>query len=422
MSRAHEHEAILRDIASKLPVVPNARKRKIWIGCFIVGAVAFGYLLATNPERAWGAWAINTLLFLGMAMGGVVLAAAIRLSNGRWGGPIQRIGELLGSYMPMGIATMAVLLVAGIWSYLPWTKTVEPRQAPYLNVPFLYARTLGGLLLFWWLARRTLRISLRGDLKLLAPHVAAELKPEYERLTAGWRGDGAEEDWQRHELAHLSPQLALTFVVFYTVMAWDFIMSLTPNWISGLFGWWVYASAFLTAVAMVAFLATQFRTKYRLEAYITPDHFWDTGKIVFSFAIFWVYAFFSQYLPIWYANMPEETWWVFIRLEEPWRPLGLAAFCMIFLIPFLGMMNKAAKSSGLWLGLFSLLIICGVWLERHVLVMPSLEPAQVWVGLPEIGVTIGFLGLFGWMVHSAVSKYPVVRVVDVLARHGGHGH
>lgn len=418
---SHSHDAILKDIASKLPVKPNVRKRMIWMACIVIGVISFAFLLFTQPTRAWGSYAINTLFFLGIAMGGVVLAAAIRLCNGRWAGPIQRCGESLSSYLPWGIGLMAVLLAAGIWSYLPWTHGVVERQKPFLNVPFLWIRTLGGLLLFWWLARRMVGISLRTDAKLLHPHVAPELRPAYEHLSAGWRGDDAEVAWQRHELAHLSPQIVLTFVVFFSVMAWDFVMALTPTWVSALFGWYFYAAAFLTGCAMTAFLATQVRSKYRLEAYITPNHFWDIGKVIFSFCIFWVYLFWSQYLPIWYANMPEETWWVFIRFEEPWRSLAFAVFFMIFVIPFFGMMNKTSKTNPLLLSSFCVLIMSGVWLERHVLVMPSLHAESVWVGLPEFGVMLGFLGVFGWAVQGFLTRYPCVNVKDALAP-VGHGH
>lgn len=416
------HEAILQDIAGKLPVHPNANKRRIWMVCFAIGLISFAWLLFTQPLRAWGSFAVNTIFWLGVAEGGVVLAAAIRLCNGRWGGPIQRIGESLSSFLPFGFALMSVLLVAGIWTYLPWTKHVDPRQKPFLNVPFLYLRTLGGIGLFWFLANRLVKISLRTDAQLLKPHVAPELKPAYEKLTAGWRGDAEEEAWQRHEVAHLSPQIVLTFVAFFSVIGWDFIMALTPTWVSALFGWFVYAAAFLTGIAMTSFIATQVRSKYRLEAYITPNHFWDIGKVMFSFCIFWVYLFWSQYLPIWYANMHEETWWVFLRFEQPWRPLAFTVFCMIFLIPFLGLMNKTTKSSPFWMGLFTLLIMSGVWVERHVLVMPSLNPDTVWLGFPEVGVGIGFLGLFGWAVQGFLTKYPCVKVVDVLHGAGGHGH
>lgn len=425
MSAAHGHgpspEAILQDIASKLPVKPNGPKRLIWTACIVIGIAAFAFLLFTEPKRAWGSYAINTIFFLGIAMGGVTLAAAIRLCNGRWAGPIQRMGEALSSYLPWGIGLMVVLLALGSGSYLSWTHGVLERQKPFLNLPFLWIRTIGGLLLFWWLARRMVNISLRTDAKLLQPHVAPELRPAYERLAAGWRGNEGEAAWQRHELAHLSPQLVVTFVVLFSVMGWDFIMALTPNWASALFGWYVYAAAFLTGCAMAAFLATQVRTKYRLEAYIHSNHFWDIGKVIFSFCIFWVYLFWSQYLPIWYANMPEETWWVFIRFEEPWRALSFAVFFMIFVIPFFGMMNKTSKTSPLLLSSFAVLIMGGVWLERHVLVMPSLNPETVWVGLPEFGVMLGFLGVFGWAVQGFLTRYPSVNVKDALVP-PGHGH
>ncbi len=416
------HEAVLKDIAGKLPVRPNARKRQIWMACFLVGVVSFAFLLMTNPLRAWGSWAINTLYWLGIAMGGVTLAAAIRLTNGRWGGPMLRLGESFSAYLPVGIGTMVVLLAGGIWTYLPWTHHVEARQAPFLNVPFLVARTLGGLLLFWWLATKLVRASLRMDAALLKPHVPSELKSEYDKLTSGWKGDEAERRWYSHEASHLAPQIALSFVVFYTVMAWDFIMELTPNWTSGLFGWFCYAGAFLTSLCMVAFLATQLRTKYRLESYITSNMFWDIGKLVFAWAVFWGYLFWSQYLPIWYANLPEETWWVFLRMENPWRPLGFTVFAMVFAIPFLGMLNKTSKTNPMLLGAFSILVMAGMWLERHVLVMPSLNPNEVWIGPAEMGVTIGFLGLFGWCVQGFLSKYPTVQVTEALAGGSGHGH
>ena len=418
------HEAILKDLASKLPVRPNARRRQIWIACMLIGAAAFAFLLMSEPRRAWSSYAINTIYWLGLAMGGVVLSAAIRLCNGRWGGPIQRIGESLTSYIPFGLGFMVILLAAGVWTYLPWTRGVGmyPWQRPFLNVPFLWIRTVGGIALFWFLASKLVRVSLRRDAKLLLPHVAPELRGDYEKLSADWKGDEAEDERFMHETAHLSPQIVLTFVVFMSVMGWDFIMCLTPSWTSQLFGWFVYAGAFLAGMCMVALIATQVRSRYQLEAYITPNHFWDIGKVIFSFCIFWIYLFWSQYLPIWYANMPEETWWVFIRFENPWRPLAFACFYMIFLIPFLGLMNKTTKSSPFWMSLFSTLVLSGVWLERHVLVMPSVNPAKVWVGLPEIGVTIGFLGVFGWAVQGFLTRYPAVRVVDALAPSAGPGH
>ena len=421
-SRPAGAAAILEDIAGKLPVKPNARKRMIWMACMAIGVAAFAFLIFTEPKRAWGAYTINTLYWLGIAQGAIVLACAIRLGNGRWAGPVMRIAESFSSFLPYGIGLMVVLLLAGSRTYLPWLTHVEPRQAAYLNLPFLWIRTLLGLGLMWWLTRDLVRVSLRTDVRLLSSHVAPELKPQYDRLAEGWRGDDQEVAWQRDRLSKRAPQIVLVYAFVFTMLSWDWVMSLTPDWVSTLFGWWFFMGAFLSGIAMTAFLATQLRAKYRLEAYITPSHFWDVGKLVFGFSVFWVYQFWSQYLPIWYANLPEETWWVFLRFEEPWRALAFTVFTFVFLLPFLGLMNIATKKSPFWLALFSLIVLAGMWMERHILVMPSLQPDKVWVGLPEIGVTIGFMGIFGWAVQGFLTKYPSVKVVDVLAPQAGHGH
>jgi len=416
------HEAVLRDIAGKLPVKPNVLRRVLWVALMAVGLGAFFFLLTHEPRRAWGAYAASMIYFLGISLGAAVLASTIRLANGRWGGPIIRIAESLTAYLPYGIGFVILMLAVGIWTYLPWTHHVLPRQAPYLNVPFLWVRTVVGLGLLWWLIRDLVHVSLRTDAYLLKDHVAPELKPMYERLCEGWRGDEAEAKWQRDRLAMRAPQICLVYSFFFTYFVWDFIMSLTPNWTSSLFGWWTFMGAFLSGIAMTALLSTQLRSHYRLEAYLTPDHFWDVGKLAFAFSIFWVYQFWSQYLVIWYANLPEETWWVFLRFEEPWRRLAFTVFGFVFLVPFLGLMNMHTKKSPFWLAVFSLVILSGVWMERHLLIMPSLNPDVRWVGLPEIGVTLGFLGVFGWSVQSFLTRYPAVKVADVLSGGGGHGH
>jgi len=415
-------DSILKDLASKLPVHPNARKRQLWLVCFGIGILSLAFLFMNDPRRAWGAYAVNTLYWLGIANGAIVLACAIRLSNGRWAGPIERIAESISSYQPYGLGAMAVLLLGGIWTYLPWIHHVSPRQAPFLNVPFLYIRTAVLLGLMRWLTWDFVRVSMRTDAHLLKDHVDPSLRPAYEKLSQGWRGDQAEAVWQRDRLAMRAPQIVLVFAVASTVLAWDFIMALTPEWTSTLFGWWFFMGAFLSGIAMTAFLATQVQRKYRLEAYITSKHFWDAGKLIFAFSIFWVYEFWAQYLPIWYANLPEETGWVFLRFEAPWRTLAFTVFTFIFLLPFLGLMNMYTKKNPFWLAFFSLIVLSGLWMERHLLVMPSLNPDVRWVGLPEVGVSIGFLGLFGWAVQGYLSRFPSVKVTDALVEEGGHGH
>ena len=113
---------------------------------------------------------------------------------------------------------------------------------------------------------------------------------------------------------------------------------------------------------------------------------------------------------------------MFLRFEEPWRPLAFTVFGFVFLLPFLGLMNMYTKKSPFWLALFALIIMSGMWMERHILIMPSVNPRTMWVGLPEIGVSIGFLGMFGWAVQGFVSRYPVVKITDLLEGARGAGH
>jgi Ni/Fe-hydrogenase subunit HybB-like protein len=414
-------DEVLREIAGRIPGRPDPRVRAVWLVLLAVGVISLAFLLVTEPTRAWGAYGASLVFFLGIPLGAAALAAAIRLSNGRWGGPVIRIAESLAAFLPWGLLLLVVLLAAGLGRYLPWVHAgVLARQRPYLNVPFLVTRTLVGLGGLWWLVRDMVRTSLRRDLHLLRDHVGPELRAHYEKLTRDWQGDEAEERREHDRQAMRAPQVALGFAVVFTVFAWDFIMSITPTWVSGLFGWWVFMGAFLTGIAMTALLATRLRARYRLEPWITADHFWDTGKLLFGFCIFWVYLFWSQYLVIWYANLPEETWWVFLRFEDPWRRLAFTVFGLVFLLPFLGLMNLRTKRSPFWLALFSILVLVGMWLERLLLVMPSLHPDRAWVGLPEAGVALGFLGVFGLAVQGFLAKYPAIKVTDALA--GGTGH
>jgi uncharacterized membrane protein YecN with MAPEG domain len=413
-------EAVLKDLAGRIPGRPDARVRALWLVLLGAGVLTFVLVLLREPARAWAAYGVNMVFFLGVSLGSAALAGAIRLSNGHWAASILRIAESLSAYVPYGLLFVLVMLAAGIWTYLPWTKgLLQPRQHAYLNVPFLYARTLVGFGLLWWLVRDMVRTSLRRDLHLLADHVSPELRAEYERLTQNWKGDAAEAQREHDRLAMRAPQVCLVFALVFTVFAWDFIMALTPTWVSPLFGWWVFMGAFLSGIAMTGLLATRLRARCRLERYVTAGQFQDTGKLLFAFSIFWVYLFWSQYLPIWYANMPEETWWVFLRFEDPWRRLAFAVFGLVFLAPFLGLMNARPKRSPFWLGFFSLVVLAGMWLERHLLIMPSLNPDRIWLGLPEIGVGLGFLGVFGLAVQGFLAKYPAVKVTDVLAGEPG---
>jgi len=197
-------------------------------------------------------------------------------------------------------------------------------------------------------------------------------------------------------------------VVFFSVMAWDFIMALTPNWVSPLFGWFVYAGAFISGISVVTLLATRLRAKRGLEGYITTDMLWDIGKVLFAWCIFWVYLMWSQYLPIWYADLPEETFFVVPRIHRlPWGILGWLAFLLVWAVPFSVLMGRRPKKTPAIFGTVCLLGLLGMWVERYVLVVPSLSRHAIPLGWVEALVSTGFLGLFALVVAPGVRLVPV---------------
>ncbi len=406
----------IKDIAGKITGRPSRNAQLLFGLLVLVGVASFaGLMLTGNPVRAWGAYLVNAVYWTGIAAGGATLASAIRLANGRWGHGAVRLAESLGSFLPLAMALLLVVFLFGATVVLPWVRQPIPAKAAYLNLPFLFVRTFAGFALLWWLRRAIVRTSMRTDAYLLKDHVTSELRPYYEKLSAGWRGNDAEEAWQRDRLSKLSPGYVAAYAAVFTLFAWDWVMSLDPHWTSTLFGWWMFMGAFLCAIATTAILLARVRATHRLEAYIGTQQFWDMGKIVFAVSTFWLYQFWSQYLVIWYGNLPEETNFVFIRFQAPWRTLTWTVGYMVWLIPFLGLLNSHTKKNPVTLSLFSLCVLVGMWLERFILVMPSLKRSAMILHAPELGVTLGFLGLFGFAVQNFLSRHPAVRVADVLA-------
>jgi hypothetical protein len=141
-------------------------------------------------------------------------------------------------------------------------------------------------------------------------------------------------------------------------------------------------------------LMVYWRKHLSLQEVIDVHDLHDLGKLIFGFSIFWAYLMFSQFLVIWFGNLPEETSFPFYRLWGEWRPLAITVGVMVFLIPFWGLIWVKAKITPFTFTLFAAISFIGVWLERYLLVQPSLTEHGPAFGLPEFGITLGFLGMF----------------------------
>jgi hypothetical protein len=193
-------------------------------------------------------------------------------------------------------------------------------------------------------------------------------------------------------------------------------MSLDPHWYSSLFGAYYFMGSFYVALAALYLLALVCRKPLGLGETIHPHHLHDLGKLVFAFCIFTGYLFYTQFLVIWYGNLPEETRYVILRVKlSPWEPVAWVILGMIVVIPFLFLLRRKIKMRPLPMMVLSGVILAGMWLERWILVAPSIWKGE---GLPigplEVFITAGFLGIVGLGVIVFLKNVPLLPISDPL--------
>lgn len=376
-----------------------ASNRILWCGSAVavcLGIASFGVAVTRSAApRAWEAFLVNLLFWLGIAQGGVVVSASLYLTQARWGGAsVYRLAEAFVGFLPLGMLLFWVLL-PGRALLFPWVRHPLPEKAAWLNVPFLFGRNGAGLLIMTALSLWFVRASRRAD-------------------AVAWAEAADNIELPPRLIRRLAPVLALTYTAVYSILAFDLVMSLSPVWYSTLFGAYFFAGAFWSALAAMGALASMgWRPQPRNG---TDDRrtLHDIGKLVFGFSIFWAYLLWSQYLPIWYAGLPEETFFVVQRVHRmPWGVLAWSVLVLIWIVPFVGLMSRRAKRTPRVLGTVCVLGLIGMWLERYVLVTPSLSATRIPFGWVELAITAGFAGAF------VLCTLPGLRLVAAPAGGGG---
>lgn len=353
-----------------------------------VGVIGFFFALSQGmAARAWQAYLVNLLFWIAIAQGGVVVSCAFYLSQGRWAGPAQyRLAEMFAGFIPLGF-----ILFWAMWAgrdvIFPWVLHPSAKQAMWLNAPFLFARDGAGLLL----------------LTLLSLWFVSASRREVVRK---WTQTPNNIALPPNIMRRLSPAVALCFVFVYSLIAFDLIMSLSPQWHSTLFGAWFFATSFWSGIVAMALTAVILQGVFHGRvAFANGRVLHDLGKMVFAFSIFWVYLLFAQYLVIWYGDIPAETFFIVHREVMPWLPYSIAMVTLVWGIPFFVLLGVRPKRTPKILGTVALLGLVGIYIEDYVLVVPSLSPTVNPYGWVELAVTAGFLGAF------ALCAFPGLRRV-----------
>jgi hypothetical protein len=195
------------------------------------------------------------------------------------------------------------------------------------------------------------------------------------------------------------------FIVTESMMSWDWIMSIDPHWFSTLFGWYVFASMVVSAITVIALLTIFLKSMGYLEK-VNHNHMHDLAKFMFGFSVFWSYLWFSQFMLIWYANIPEEVTYFITRLEDYQLPF-LGMLVMNFILPFLILMNSDFKRLNWMIVTAGIIILIGHYMDVFNMIMPSAVGDQWFFGIPELGSVMFFAGLFIYIVFSSLTKAPL---------------
>ena len=374
LQRAHRESAKPQAVES----VAGTTMQKVAVVMIAIGAIAFVIaLMRGGAAIAWQAYLVNLLFFLGVAQGAVVASASFYLTQAKWGGTTPyRLGEAFAPFLWVGFFLFFGLYF-GRALIFPWVTHPIAQKAAWLNVPFLFARDGIGLGVMAAASFAFIRVS-RSD------------------AARAWAVATDDIQLPPHSIRVLAPLVATLFAVVYTLIAFDLVMSLAPVWRSTLFGWYFFAGAFWSGLTAMALVATVLRGRLgENNLFTNPVVLHDLGKIVFAFSVFWIYLLFAQYIVIWYGDLPVETFFIVQRVHHmPWSPLSVACVVLIWLIPFTVLMSVRTKKSPIILGTVSALGLIGMWLERYVLVVPSLSHDAITFGPTQFLITVGFLGAF----------------------------
>ena len=381
----------------------------------VLGALVFVIGLFVAPDRAWRAYHANWLFFASLSSAGVMFVAVQRITTARWSRPIVRLLEGYVAFLPVAFVLLLISIFLGKGHIFPWTHEHPPvaEKVLYFNGTFLTARALLSFGLITLLSLWYVYTSVRLDVGLLPEWGSKWAAGLRARMRAGF-GEERRELHSTHSLqGKLAVILALLFGYGWTLLSFDLSMGLSLHFQSTLYGWWFFMGGWLCALTSFSLLVMAWRRYLGAEGIIGENHFHDLGKLCFAFTAFWGYLTFGQYLVIWYGNMGEETHWPRLRLIAPWVGLSVSAVICVFLVPFFGLLSRAAKVYRPTLALFTIISLTGMWLVRYLEVYPSLygEAPALPLGLWEIGITLGFLGLWGRCYLAFANAFPRVRAV-----------
>lgn len=368
----------------KLNVAPLLRN--VCFAMIAVGVITFVYAFIANPQKAWANYLLNNYYFLALAVGASFFYAIQYITQSGWSSGFKRIPEAMFAYIPVA-AVFFILLFFGVHYLYEWTHAdavahddLIAHKSPYLNLPFFFIRIVVFFGAWILLTRQLRKLSLRED------------------------QEGGLENFRKSE--YYSKVFIFVLGITFSLAAVDWIKSIEVHWFSTLFGLKNFVSAFLHGTAAIVFitLILNYRGYF---SFINGSHLHDFNRYMFILSIFYGYFWFSQFMLIWYANIPEETVYYVVRWGEGWKALFFTDVIVNWFIPFVILLPPILSRKKKLITFMAGLLLVGFYIDCYMQIMPGLFKNNHF-GLIEIGTFIGYAGLFILIITYQLAKAPII--------------
>jgi len=338
-------------------------------------------------NRPYAALYVAAFFFMMIALGVLAFYAIQYASQAGWSPVLYRVMEAITYYLLPGALIVLLIAIIGDKHIFIWMDPevvahdeIIQGKSSWLNKPWFIIRALifiGGWSLYRYFSRK---FSL------------------------------AQDNDSGNKYFKLNFRISAAFLVFFiyteSMMSWDWIMSVDPHWFSTLFGWYLLASMLVSGITVIALITIYLKSKGHLDV-VNDSHLHDLAKFMFGFSVFWTYLWFSQFMLIWYANIPEEVTYYITRIEDYTIPF-FGMIIMNFIFPFLVLINSDYKRIPWFIVMAGIVILVGHYVDVFNMIMPATVVDRWYFGLPEISALALFSGLFLLIVFYSLSKAPLL--------------
>ncbi|MEN3027017.1 MAG: quinol:cytochrome C oxidoreductase [Chlorobiota bacterium] len=366
-----------------------------------IGLLGTAFTAVLTPERLAPSYILGFFYVLSITVTATFLSALLFLVRAGWSATVRRSIEFIAAPLPLLLLGLLPLAIApGLFFHwiheLHAGDPIIASKGWFLNEPFLAARLILYGVAWGFMYRSVIGNSLRQD---LAP------EGDYTPTLCNFRQSAV---W------------VLVYALTFTFASVDLLMALEPHWYSTIFGVYSFAASFTATLSAVILLVVALREQGYLRDFVTDEHYHDLGKLLFAFCIFWAYIAFSQYMLIWYGNLPEETVYFLKRMGQgTWQIFGIFLPALRFVLPFVLLLRRDAKRNPRILMAAAITVLLGHYIDIAWIVLPAFAPSLRW-GWQEIAVLAAWLGIALLLITRQMQRVPAVAYRDPYLQESLH--